>query len=123
MNPCLRVVERCREFFYKGNRDVITCPKGSGDREFCIKFHPKGTVSAMAPARTRPSAGRHKRNKSFFQSTAGQDTRPEIITGRGRAAERGENSDTDGRESSSKVGAGQQRGDTLCWRNEELGYR
>jgi len=66
--------------------------------------------------------GIHERTKSFFLSTAGQDTRPEIITGRGRAVERGENSETDGNDSISTFGVGKQRGDTLGWRKEELWY-
>ena len=33
VDPCLRVMERLREFFCKSNRDGISCQKGSYGRE------------------------------------------------------------------------------------------
>ena len=67
------------------------------------------TSSATSPARTHPSGGRHKQTTSNFSTTAVQDKRPKITSGRGISEERVEISDTDGKDRSSTVGAAERK--------------
>ena len=56
-----------------------------------------------------PSTGRYERTTSALSTTVGQDTRPEIKTGREIEAERGESSETGGSVIGSTVGLAEER--------------